>query len=268
MTTFVDAADFYVSLGWSVFPLKAGAKIPAVKGGRGFKDATTDAKQIDIWARQYPGCNIGIVTGATSGIVVIDIDPRNGGDAAVAKLAREGRNFTTCPEVRTGNGGRHLFYALSAPIKSSKDRLGRGIDVKSDGGYVVAAPSRITPEVAGATGEYRWLLAPGPSGCPPLPRWLAHALAPKQPTRPKFERQVSSGGALHSLERVAAFVAAAPAGERNNRLYWAVRTALRAGAPAGTVYARLVAASQSCGLPLPEVTATFNSGLKAEASHE
>lgn len=269
MSSFRDAAAFFVGLGWRVFPLAEGAKIPAIsakKGGRGFKDATDDSDIIDAWARKFPNANIGVATGEKSGIVVVDIDPRNGGTASVAALAGRGFVLPACPEARTGNGGRHLFFAYRQGIKASKDRLGKGIDIKSDGGYIVGAPSIIAASEQGSGGPYRWVRQPVSPTLPALPRWAMDRLEPKPQALPKFAPVSSAEGAERSLEGMARSLARASSGHRNNLLNWAAYTAgdlVRQGKiGAETVSSRLTQAALAAGLPLPEVQATIASGLR------
>jgi hypothetical protein len=180
---FRDAAAFLASLGFKVFPLAAGSKLPAIRGGRGFKDATDDIGQIERWARRFPNANIGIATGERSSLVVIDVDPRNGGTASMCMLAGMGKTFPLCPTVRTGNGGKHLYFTHPLGLASSKNKLGGGIDVKSNGGYVVAPPSIIGPSDSGPGGQYVWL-TPLSTPLPPLPTWTCETLMPRtKPTR-------------------------------------------------------------------------------------
>src|SRR5260221_12533215 len=85
----LDAALAYAAQGIPVFPLAPGMKVPAIskdEGGRGFHDATTDTERIRRWWKRWPRANIGIPTGSASGWVVIDIDPRHGGDRSLAAL--------------------------------------------------------------------------------------------------------------------------------------------------------------------------------------
>lgn len=268
---FLDAAAFYVGVGFKVFPLAAGSKLPAIKGGHGFKDATDDVAQIDAWAKAYPNANIAIATGEPSGIVVIDIDPRNGGMESVTKLAGRGLTFPSCPEARTGNGGLHLFFALPKRLKSSKNRLGPGIDVKSTGGYVVAAPSVIAASDQGPGGTYKWVVAPSPKYLPELPSWALAMLIPRADPLPKFEPRISEEGAERSLEGIAKKVAGAPEGERNNVLNWGAYHAgeLIAQGKIGPskVVQRLTQAALASGLPLAEVQATVMSGLKGSTKN-
>src|SRR6516162_1460673 len=126
MKSFLEAATYYTGLGWRVLPLAKAGKMPAISTANG-----------------------GIATGKMSGITVIDVDPRHGGFTTLARLARDGLVFPPCPEERTGNGGRHLIYSYRDDIASNKNKLGPGIEVKSDGGYIVAAPSWTGPSEQG-----------------------------------------------------------------------------------------------------------------------
>lgn len=275
MTTFEDAASYYVGLGWQVLPLAAMSKLPAIKGGHGFKDATDDWPTIEGWIRAYPNCNIGIATGEVSGITVVDIDPRNGGDASIARLAGKGLLFPPGPEARTGNNGRHLIFAYEPSVKASKDRLGPGVDLKANGGYIVAAPSVIAKSENGPGGQYRWTRPPHPrTPLPRLPRWAVEMLVPKKPTLPTFQRQhvTTADSARRSLEGMASRLASAGSGQRNNILNWAAFNAgrlVREGKIGPSeVQSRLLQAALSCGLPVPEAQATINSGLRAAATGE
>src|SRR5690606_11868268 len=75
---FLSVALRYAERGWHVFPLGANSKLPAIKGGHGVKDATTDECQIREWAKSVPHANVGLACGKPSGLFVVDIDPRNG----------------------------------------------------------------------------------------------------------------------------------------------------------------------------------------------
>jgi putative DNA primase/helicase len=101
----------------------------------GLKNATTDPNTIRRWWRKEPRCNIGIRTGAISGIFVVDVDDRDGGSISLAKLeSRHGALPKTLTQI-TG-GGRHLIF--NAPqgisIKNSQGDVGAGLDVRGDGG--------------------------------------------------------------------------------------------------------------------------------------
>lgn len=142
------AALRHAQAGFAVFPLAAGSKIPK-KGSRGFKDATKDEAQIRAWWEADPTANIGLATGTRSGVVVVDVDPRNGGDETWAAIEGDHGPQGTLSVV-TPRRGRHLYYRLptGAVVRSGANVLGAGVDVRGDGGYVVAPPSRT------ADGEY------------------------------------------------------------------------------------------------------------------
>jgi hypothetical protein len=137
--TLLEHALQYASWGWAVFPLLPGKKEPATK--HGFKDATTDEKQIRSWWKREPHANIGIATGKRSGIVVVDIDPRNGADLSVFWREAE-LDAVRLGTVITGTDGRHLYFRYPADgTVASRSHFVQGIDLKADGGYVVAPPS-------------------------------------------------------------------------------------------------------------------------------
>lgn len=162
-------AEAYAAHGWPVCPLHSPGDGPTgcdcnkkvchhpAKHPRtlhGVLDATTDLAKIARWWGMWPHANIGIATGAVSGLVVVDIDPRNGAMDTLAKLADEGKTFARTGQVLTHSGGWHLYYqhpGYKVPCKTNA--LGPGIDIKGDGGYVVAPPS------SGVCGEYVWQVA-------------------------------------------------------------------------------------------------------------
>jgi Bifunctional DNA primase/polymerase, N-terminal len=129
----------------------------------GWEDATTDEAQIRQWWTWWPEANIGMAT--TNRLVVVDIDPRHGGDETWAELCA-GHELPECPTTRTGSGGWHHHFGTVA--RQGSGALGPGVDVKAmvDGraGYVVVPPSITFP------GSYTWETIGVP--IPPLPDWL------------------------------------------------------------------------------------------------
>ncbi|HQA44935.1 MAG TPA: DUF3987 domain-containing protein [Phycisphaerae bacterium] len=147
------AALAYAERGWPAVPLHT------VKGGRcscgkpdcvspgkhprtahGLKDASGKPEVITGWWKQWPDANVGIVTGAAAGIVVIDIDPRHGGHDSWAALVEQYGDAPTL-EALTGGGGRHLIFSHPGGTIRNRANVRPGIDVRGDGGYIVAAPS-------------------------------------------------------------------------------------------------------------------------------
>ena len=162
-------------LGLAVLP--CAGKVPTIRGGRGVFDATTDPATIRRWWEEYPFANIGIATGARSGIVIVDVD----GDAGRATLAQLEACYGPLPETPrqiTGSGGLHLVFAYD-PVRSIGNRVRcmAGIDTRSDGGYFIASPSR-HPETGT---RYRWHPEVHPLKLrpAPLPAWLGDLLVPR-----------------------------------------------------------------------------------------
>lgn len=115
----------------------------------GAHDATCDSRRIRTWWQAYPRANVGIATGPVSRLVVIDIDPRNGGDETWAALEAEHGKIPPTVTCLTASGGRHFYFRwpfddeeIPYFLRSGAGRLGPGVDVKGDGDYVVAPPSQ------------------------------------------------------------------------------------------------------------------------------
>jgi hypothetical protein len=225
---FLTEAFDLVRFGWKVFPLAPFSKIPAIAkddGGQGCLDASDDEEVIAGWARRYPNANIGVAAGEPSGILVVDLDPRNGSEETIARLAAKKQTFPPTVEVRTWSGGTHLYYAWQPGIINSKSKLGRGIDIKTTGGYVVGVPSKIKCRESGKTGVYSWVRAPLGEHLPRLPQWAVEALKPKPvslPVRSPLE-------APRDVSALVRFVAQSPEGQRNNSLFWAACRAAETG---------------------------------------
>ncbi len=155
----LEAALGYARGGWPVLPLHApttsgccscSRKATCTHIGKhprtrqGCKDATTDESTIRRWWKKWPDANIGIATGGSSGVLVLDVDNKTGrqGDASLDQLCTQyhwqpAATYT----VRTGCG-KHLYFTVphGCTVKNRADILD-GIDLRGDGGYVVAPPS-------------------------------------------------------------------------------------------------------------------------------
>lgn len=122
--------------GVKVFPLAAGTKVP-LAGSSAFKDASADAAQINAWFATGDH-NLGLCP-EDAGLFVLDIDPKNGGDKALADLEAAHGKLPDTFTVRTPSGGEHHYFTGSLP--SSAGKIGEGLDIRGVGGYVVLPPS-------------------------------------------------------------------------------------------------------------------------------
>jgi hypothetical protein len=134
-----DAAISYGIIGWRVLPIRANSKIPAIKDWP--KLATTKTEVIARWWEQNPAYNIGIATGAESGIIVIDVDRRSGGIESWDLLCKKYGEPETLVQLTAG-GGLHVVCKYREGIKSQIGVM-PGIDILSDGKMFVANPSTI-----------------------------------------------------------------------------------------------------------------------------
>ncbi len=173
----LECALEYIKFGWKVLPLhtirnrqctcgKSDCSSPGKHPttANGVKDASGDEADIRRWFSNGIAFNIGIATGSASGLVVLDIDPKNGGDESI-------KQFTIPPtlEVVTGSGGKHFYFALpeNTEIRNSQGKLAAGIDVRGENGYVVAPPS-----IHASGNEYRWAVDPRAVRPVPWPKEL------------------------------------------------------------------------------------------------
>lgn len=164
----LDSALALATRGLHVFPL-SGRRIPLIKGWP--RLATTRAGQIAAWWGRFGAAAVGVgIACELSDLVVIDVDPRNGGEQSLGRLLLEhGDEWLRTVTVRTPRGGWHWYFAAyGRGIAGGSDRIAPGIDVKGYGGFVVA------PHSLGEHGLYVWGEGASPDDSPllPLPDWL------------------------------------------------------------------------------------------------
>jgi hypothetical protein len=231
----VDTAVRYAERGVPVFPVRG--KLPLTE--HGFKDASKDANTIRAWFQRWPDANVAIPTGPASGFVVLDVDPRHDGDKSLAALEEKHGRLPLTLEARTGGGGRHFFFALGSGqnVRNSNGKLGPGLDVRGDGGYVVAPPS-IHPETKQ---PYAWA---NRLEAAPTPPWLIHEVS-----APAAMCESASGAPI-------------PSGQRNDELTRIAGAMRRKGCTTEAIEAALLVENvQRCNPPLsePEVRAIAQS---------
>lgn len=145
MNDMLSLAYSYVDRGWSVIPVHAGARVPIERDWPARLARTRG--EVDAMLARWSGCNIGIATGVSSGIWVLDIDPGSGGDAKLAALVAAYGRLPETYTVRTPSGGVHYYFRLPDDFEprnvqhGQSGRLPIGIDVRGWHGQVVAPPS-------------------------------------------------------------------------------------------------------------------------------
>jgi hypothetical protein len=218
-----QAALAYASKGWAVFPCQMRGKKPLTQ--HGLKEATTDRERIREWWTRWPDANIGHPTEA---LVVLDVDGSDG-ESSLATLEKQhgppGKTLT----ARTGKG-RHLYFLPNGlSIHNSAGKLGRGLDVRAQGGYVILPPSVHENDT-----RYEWTVKTNPA---PLPEWIVEVFT--EPER----SQTGHGGATRII----------PKGKRNESLASLAGSMRRRGMTPEAIAEGLVKENAlRCYPPLPE----------------
>ncbi len=248
----LEAALLYARRGWRVIPLhsivngKCTCKRDCRSPGKHPRQSKwqvsglTDSDAIRRTFTKYPNSNVGIITGAVSGLFVLDIDPRNAGNDSLQELIAADSRINDALEtftVATGGGGQHYYFSIAGPIKSSKKHLfGPGIDLKGCGGYVVAPPSNHA-----SGGVYSVLSDIEPV---PLPQVFVDLMG--QPATKPESKTITEGG-------------------RNNRLHELACELLRSGKPAKQVEIKLLSHNVKHCIPqldAAEVYSILDSAVK------
>jgi hypothetical protein len=198
-----QAALDYAARGWSVIPIEPHGKRPVV-AWQDYQRHPAPAARVAGWFRRRPQANVGLVTGAVSGLVVLDVDPVHGGGDSLRELERGHGHLPPTVEALTGGGGRHLYFLHPGGTLRNRVGLLPGLDLRGDGGCVVAPPS-IHP----SGNRYVWAEGHGPDELPlaVMPSWLLARLRTDDPRygHPReYWREVAHRGVL--------------AGQRNNTI--------------------------------------------------
>ncbi len=265
-----EAATRYAAVGIPVFPCVPGAKHPITR--RGFHDATTSACAVDEWWRRYPRANIGIPTGVTSGLSVVDVDVHGGatGFPAFEGARDDGVATTWSWLVRTPSGGVHAYFPSTSLPQSCWQSPAAHVDFRGDGGYVVAPPSVI--EVNGSPAAYTIIAtathAPGPLDATQLrshldPSWDDRDRHPRSQAARPFG---TASDPAARPKRLAAWVAALPEGGRNGGLFWAACRLAEEGYRLETAVETVGAGARHAGLSDREIRITVTSAYRTAAN--
>jgi hypothetical protein len=145
--------------------------------------ATTDPNTIQDWCKKWPGSNIGIATG--KGLIVLDVDVDAGGCESLQELEHKHGELPRTPLVRTGSGGWHYYFRVpdGLHVNNSGGKIAPGLDVRGDGGQVVAPPSK---HYSGQ--RYDWMRHPSVVDLADCPQWLLDAIQAHPGTKERSQK--------------------------------------------------------------------------------
>ena len=269
--SFLDDALAMAARGWRIFPCEPRGKRPAgALVPHGLHDATDDLETIRAWWEKEPEANIGLATGRASGVIVIDLDGEAAEMAYGWLLVKHGNpGSAAAPDgatVRTGKGWHLYLDPGDNDIRNSASRIAQGIDVRGDGGYVVAPPS-IHPSGR----VYVWADDVPADGLPRISEPWAKLLAPPPaPPRtplppPRGFTGVSTPYGTAAMRSLLEELASAGDGARNdtlNRVTWRVVHLADGGhLDLQAAAAHVAEVAREIGLPDAEVDKTMASAL-------
>jgi hypothetical protein len=257
--TLASAAIRYANLGIPVFPCVPGGKQPLTPNG--FHDATSSARVVHAWWQRHPEANIGLPTGARTGVLVVDIDVHSGGSGfqAFERARSEGLCDRWGWLVRTPSSGVHAYYPTPANLEQRSWQVPLAhVDFRGDGGYVIAPPSRI--EVDGAMRTYGVIAVATQPAKPVDAIKLRQFLEPHRPTTSLRPPAALSAPGCHppALARTVALTAE---GGRNRALFWASCRMAECNFAPAEIASWLTPAAQYAGLGDREIETTINSAV-------
>lgn len=279
MQTPLELAQHYVAQGWPVFPCRShaeehvdqatgeiitlGEKTPLTPNG--FKGATRFPRIIERWWSDWPDAAVGLPTGEKTGFFALDIDNKPGGANGFDWLSEMEAEHGPLPDtarVTSPNGGLHIYFKYVVGTRN-RGALGAGVDIRSEGGYVLAAGSTM------ANGRsYKW--ETDTREIADAPAWLLDLLLPKSaPAHTQYSLSAATNNAYvdAAVDRELADLAGAPMGTRNNALNdaaFSIGTIVGAGA-LGEAEARalLQDVARGWGRDWSRCCKTIENGLKA-----
>ncbi len=279
LQTPLELAQHYVAEGWPVFPCRShaeehvdqatgeivtlGEKTPLTPNG--FKGATRFPRIIERWWSDWPDAAVGLPTGEKTGFFALDIDNKPGGANGFDWLAEMEAEHGPLPDtarVTSPNGGLHIYFKYVVGTRN-RGALGAGVDIRSEGGYVLAAGSTM------ANGRsYKWETETREIA--EAPAWLLDLLLPKSaPAHTQYSLSAATNNAYvdAAVDRELADLAGAPMGTRNNALNdaaFSIGTIVGAGALIeAEARALLQDVARGWGRDWSRCCKTIENGLKA-----
>ena len=236
----IDDILALADLGFRIHPLITKNKVPIIKAWQ--IKASTDPAMIRQWNSIHKDCNWGVATGGESGIFVVDLDIKAGGLKSWTKITKD-KDLPETAVVLTGGGGKHLYYKYpkNVEIRNSASKVGKGIDIRGDGGQVVIPPS-IHPNGT----PYAWETPPNKIAKPP--KWLLDLINDAQGE----DEDTAIGDKMEK-------------GTRNNQIYHQALFLARQGALQEVAVAAMITWCESTGeddISEDEIRQTVDSAYK------
>ena len=236
--SFKEHIKYYILGGLEIFPCNSNKKSPLTK--HGFKDASADEQVINNWWNKHPDANIGLPTGKVNNLVVVDVDVKNdaGGIDSLKQLQDECGKFDT-RVVHTPSGGLHFYFSYPQGVDTIKNRTNMkpGIDIRADGGYVIAPGSSIDGNYYNFKDKDKEIAE--------LPRKLFEMLInDKNSINTDFdmEKEVSAGEVMFGVEQ----------GSRNHSVFRLASKLRGDDVPREVAESQILIAAHNCNPPLPE----------------
>lgn len=182
--------QYYHDIGFSTIPLRAKDKKPFMAWLK-YQETRATPEEINLWTKKYKNNNVAILTGMISGIIVLDID----GEEGWQYLKEHGYSLPVTPRAQSSPGKAHIYFQHPGGSVRTKVNTTLKIDVKGDGGYVVAPPS-IHPSGS----QYIWIEGFSPKDVPlaPAPQWLLDFIKTNAAS-PALSSPVEIGGSIPTL---------------------------------------------------------------------
>jgi len=236
------ALAYRMSFEFSVIPIIVRGKVPMIRW-QDYQSSLPEESEVLEWWTRWPDANVGIVTGKISGITVVDVDT----EAGLEALKKYIPQLLLTPTAKTQKGGRHLYFKY-VPGLSNRVRAIEGVDVRNDGGFVVAPPSE------GERGSYEWVDGSGLGqvDLEEMPEALAAAL--KQPAAPS----ATPTARVITADSLAE-------GSRNDTVFHAALSMVKGGiATRAELLTLTIPIGRACQPPLPfkEIEIICDSALK------
>ncbi|GAB4005425.1 bifunctional DNA primase/polymerase [Nocardioides ultimimeridianus] len=257
--TLAGAALRYANLGIPIFPCVPGGKQPLTMNG--FHDATSSAQVVHAWWKRTPDANIGLPTGARTGVLVVDIDVHAGGSGfeAFERARSDGLGDRWAWLVRTPSDGVHAYYPISDDREQRSWQVPAAhVDFRGDGGYVIAPPSGIAVDGVAKTYDVIAIATQRPRSVDALK--LRQFLEPPRPAQALGPPSSLRGPDCHP-PALARAVALTPEGGRNRALFWASCRMAENNFTAADIASWLTPAAQHSGLGDREIETTINSAV-------